>query len=116
MPGDFDLYIDGICLTSSFLDEVLFEECRCTALYWDGLLSVDLAEYADPRLESLLWLSWRLPGLEICPPDGNWRPGCAWRPVDGGRLAGWRRDEDVEFGLLPLVVGLSAWCGDVGRP
>ena len=96
--------MDGIYLTSYFLDEVLFEECRCTALYWDGLLSVYLVEYADPRLESLLRLSGRLPGLEICPPEGNWRPGCAWWPVDGGRLAGWRQDEDVGFGLLPLAV------------
>ena len=104
VPGDFDLYMDGICLTSSFLDEVLFEESRCTALYWDGLLSEDLVEYADPRLESLLRLSRRLPGLEICPHEGKWRPGCVWRPVDGGRLAGWWRDEDVGFGLVPLVV------------
>ena len=48
----------GFALLHLTLDEVLFEECRWTALYWDGLLSVDLAEYADPRLESLLRLSW----------------------------------------------------------
>ena len=43
-------------------------KCCWAALHWDWLFSVDLAKYADPRLESLLRLFWRLPGL--------WCSGC----------------------------------------
>ena len=44
------------------------EKCSWTALHWDWLFFVDLAEYADLWLESLIRLSWRLPGL--------WWSGC----------------------------------------